>query len=67
MYHLIGKDKVAEQHILGKYCNCNSFGATSGLLKVAKMAITHLPLGLSPQNQQIFFFYQKITRALKSS
>ena len=21
--HLIVKDKVAEQHILGKYCNCN--------------------------------------------
>ena len=25
MYHLIAKDKVAEQHILGKYSNCNSF------------------------------------------
>ena len=26
--HLIVKDKVAEQHILGKYSNCNSFGVT---------------------------------------
>ena len=26
MYHLIVKDKVAEQHILGKYFKCNSFG-----------------------------------------
>ena len=26
--HLIVKDKVAEQHILGKYCNCTSFGVT---------------------------------------
>ena len=25
MYHLIAKDKVAEQHILGKSCYCNSF------------------------------------------
>ena len=25
MNHLIAKDKVAEQHILGKYSNCNSF------------------------------------------
>ena len=32
MYHLIAKDKVAEQHILGKYCNCNSFGVTKALL-----------------------------------
>ena len=26
MYHLIAKDNVAEQHILGKHSNCNSFG-----------------------------------------
>ena len=32
MYHLIAKDKVAEQHILGKYSNCNSFGVTMALL-----------------------------------
>ena len=32
MYHLIAKNKVAEQHILGKYSNCNSFGATMDLL-----------------------------------
>ena len=25
MYHLIAKDKVAEQHIKRKACNCNSF------------------------------------------
>ena len=30
--HLIVKDKVAEQHILGKYCNCTSFGVTMDLL-----------------------------------
>ena len=42
--HLIVKDKVAEQYILGKYCNCNSFGATKALLdsKNLKVAITHL-------------------------
>ena len=30
--HLIAKDKVTEQHILGKYSNCNSFGVTIDLL-----------------------------------
>ena len=30
--HLIVKDKVAEQHILGKCSNCNSFGVTMDLL-----------------------------------
>ena len=29
---LIAKDKVGEQHILRKYCNCNSFGVTMDLL-----------------------------------
>ena len=30
--HLIVKDKVAEQHILQKYSNCNSFGVPMDLL-----------------------------------
>ena len=47
MYHVIAKDKVAEQHIWRKTCYCNSFGVMSPLLKVAKIAITHLSLGLS--------------------
>ena len=44
MYHLIAKDKVAEQHILGKYSNCNSFGVTMALLNTQnlKVAITQL-------------------------
>ena len=29
--HLIVKDKVVEQYILGKYYNCNSFGVTMDL------------------------------------
>ena len=42
--HLIIKDKVAEQHILGKYSNCNRFGVTKALLngKNFKVAITQL-------------------------
>ena len=43
--HLIVKDKVAEQHILGKYSNCNySFGVTMDLLysQNFKVAITQL-------------------------
>ena len=34
MYHLIAKDKVAQQHILGKHSNCNNFGVTMALLKL---------------------------------
>ena len=42
--HLIAKDKVAEQHILGKYSNCKSFGVIKGLTqrKNFKVAITQL-------------------------
>ena len=42
--HLIVKDKVAEQHILGKYSNCNSFGVTMDLLNSHNftVAITQL-------------------------
>ena len=44
MYHLIAKDKVAEQHILGKYSNCNSFGVKSlySPVRIFKVAITQL-------------------------
>ena len=44
MYHLIAKDKIAEQHILGKYSNCNSFGITKALLNSTNVlvAITQL-------------------------
>ena len=44
MYHLIAKDKVTEQHILGKHSNCNSFGVTMALLNSQnfKVAITQL-------------------------
>ena len=44
MYHLIAKDKVAEQHILGKHSNCNGFGLTMALLNNQnfKVAITQL-------------------------
>ena len=44
IFHLIVKDKVAEQHILGKHSNCNSFGVTMDLLNSQnfKVAITQL-------------------------
>ena len=44
MYHLIAKEKVAEQYIVGKYSNCNSFGVTMDLLNSQnfKVAITQL-------------------------
>ena len=44
MYNLIAKDKIAEQHISGKYSNCNNFGVTKALLnsKKFKLAIIQL-------------------------
>ena len=44
MYHLIVKDTVVEQYILGKYCNYNSLGVIIDLLnsKNVKVAITQL-------------------------
>ena len=44
MYHLIAKNKVGEQHILGKYSNCNTFLVTIALLNSQnfKVAITQL-------------------------
>ena len=44
MYHLTAKGKITEQHISGKYSNCNSFGVTKALLysKNLKVAITQL-------------------------
>ena len=44
MYHLTAKEKVAEQHILGKQSNCNHFGVTMALLNSQnfKVAITQL-------------------------
>ena len=44
MYHLIAKNKVAEQHILGKHSNCNTFFSYNSLLNSQnfKVAITQL-------------------------
>ena len=44
MHHLTAKDKIVEQHISGKYSNCDSFGVTKVLLnsKNFKVAITQL-------------------------
>ena len=44
MYHLIAKNKVAEQYILGKHSNCNTFLVTIALLNSQnfKVAITQL-------------------------
>ena len=44
MYHVIAKDKVAKQYILGKYSNRKSFGVTKALLngKNFKVAISQL-------------------------
>ena len=61
MYHLIAKDKVAEQHILGKHSNCNSFGDTMALLNSwnLKVAMTQLS---KVQGLKLYYViaYQKV-------
>ena len=44
MYHLIAKDKVGEQHILRKYCNCNSFGVIMALLNSQNFKVAIIQL-----------------------
>ena len=41
-YHFIDKDKVAEQYILGKYSNSNSFGVTKALLNSKNFKVAQL-------------------------
>ena len=44
MYHVVVHNKVAEQHILRKYSNCNNFVVTMDLLNSNnfKVSITQL-------------------------
>ena len=49
MYHVVGTDKVAEQHILVKCCKCTHFGVISNLLNVGISTITHLDMDLDLQ------------------
>ena len=41
IYHLIVNDKVAEQHILGKYSNCNSFGVTMDVFNSQELLLSY--------------------------
>ena len=49
MYHLVGIDKVAEQHILVKCCKYSHFGVISNLRNVGTNTITHLDVDLDLQ------------------
>ena len=44
MCHLVVQDKIAKQHISGKFSHCNSFGVTGDVLKNKnfKLVITQL-------------------------
>ena len=44
MCHLVVQDKVAEQHISGKYSNCQSFGVTMDLLNSKKFKVIIIQL-----------------------
>ena len=44
MYHVIAKNKVAEQHILGKHSNCNTFLVTIALLNSQNFKVAIIQL-----------------------
>ena len=48
-YHLVGTEKVAQQHIVVKCYKCGHFGVISNLFKVATGIITHLAMDLDLQ------------------
>ena len=60
MYHLIAKDKVAEQHILGKYSNCNSFGVTMALLNSQNFKVASAIQGATGLKLYYVIAYQKV-------
>ena len=47
--HVVGAEKVPEQHILRKYCTCNSLRVISHLIILRKCAITHSKVGQSSE------------------
>ena len=51
--HLIVKDKVAEQHILGKYSNCKSSGVTMDLLNSQNFKVAITPITQLSKVQQV--------------
>ena len=53
MYHLIAKNKVAEQHILGKHSKCNSFGVTMALLNSQNIETVYTCFFLQAYIQQV--------------
>ena len=39
--HVVAVEKIAEQHIVTKYCKCNSLTDISHIIILGKSAITH--------------------------
>ena len=62
MYHLIAKDKVAEQHILGKHSNCNGFGVTMALLNISEFQSSYYSAiqGATGLKRYYVIAYQKV-------
>ena len=60
--HLIVKDKVAEQHILGKYSNCNSFGITNGFTQQSEFQSTNYSAMQCTTGLKLYYViaYQKL-------
>ena len=62
MYHLIAKNKVAEQHILGKHSKCNSFGVTMALLNSQKFQSSYYSAIQGATGLKLYYViaYQKV-------
>ena len=62
MYHLIAKDKVAEQHILGKHSNCNSFGSYNGFTQQSEFQSSYYSAIQGATGLKLYYViaYQKV-------
>ena len=60
--HLIVKGKVVEQHILGKYCNCNSVWSYNGFTQQSEFQISYLSAiqGATDLKRYYVIAYQKV-------
>ena len=64
MYHLIANDKIVEQYMLGKYCNCNSFGVIMDLFNSKKLQSSYYSAIQCATGLKLYYViaYQKLDR-----
>ena len=62
MYHLIAKNKVGEQHILGKHSNCNTFLVTNSFTQQSEFQSSYYSAIQGATDLKLYYViaYQKV-------